>query len=50
MRLFKENIKVIAKVSLVMILLSFLGLKSKAADNGVINPICQKVVVQVAAK
>jgi|GEM_PF-4942647 len=33
MRLFKENIKVIAKVSLVLILLSFLGLKSKAADK-----------------
>lgn len=33
MRHLTKHIKVIAKVSMVLILLSFLGLKSKAADN-----------------
>lgn len=43
MRLIKENFKVIAKVSLVLILLSFLGLKSKAADKVEKNTIPQEV-------
>ncbi len=47
MRHFTKNTKVIAKVSLVLILLSFLGLKSKAAeaDNNFIEDKTQKVEI-----
>ena len=40
MELFNKNIKVILKVSLVIILLSFLGLKSKASVES--EKDCQK--------
>ena len=43
MRHLSRNIKLIAKVSMVLILLSFLGLKSKAADN---NTSQKSVVVE----